>query len=312
MDQVKIGKYLSEKRKKLALTQTQLAEKLNMSDKSVSKWERGICLPDVSLYKELCSILGITVNEFLAGEDIRSENCGKKAEDTILQVAEDSKKKQKHLKRIAGVFITVAVIALCALLMVLCLSEKDTGPRNYLEQVSDSSVEMYSMLSGHDAYVFRYVIPDEYYSMKLCCIEYVDGKIEKQETLFSMGEEYANVPHEGTIILVFDPEEYTIRVLMTDACGSISAHLPVLQDVSDRQRLMRSFSDILITVPVKGEPYSKKAVQLGEECGIGAFAFGRHRVYSPCADDLNGPDSIGVEQLKENDYAIYFSLITEK
>ena len=70
MDLVKIGSYIAEKRKKLGMTQKQLAEKLGKSDKSVSKWERGICLPDVSVYLELCEILGISLNEFLAGEDI--------------------------------------------------------------------------------------------------------------------------------------------------------------------------------------------------------------------------------------------------
>ena len=65
MDLIKIGKYISGKRKELGLTQKQLAEKLDKSDKSVSKWERGICLPDVSVYMELCSILNITINEFL-------------------------------------------------------------------------------------------------------------------------------------------------------------------------------------------------------------------------------------------------------
>lgn len=57
MDLVKIGSYIAEKRKKLGMTQKQLAEKLGKSDKSVSKWERGICLPDVSVYLELCEIL---------------------------------------------------------------------------------------------------------------------------------------------------------------------------------------------------------------------------------------------------------------
>ena len=57
MDLIKIGKYIAEKRKGLGLTQKQVAEKLGMSDKSVSKWERGICLPDVSIYMELCDIL---------------------------------------------------------------------------------------------------------------------------------------------------------------------------------------------------------------------------------------------------------------
>ena len=58
MDLIKIGKYIAGKRKSLGMTQKQLAEKLGISDKSVSKWERGVCLPDVSVYKELCSILG--------------------------------------------------------------------------------------------------------------------------------------------------------------------------------------------------------------------------------------------------------------
>lgn len=66
MDLIKIGKYIAGKRKSLGMTQKQLAEKIGMSDKSVSKWERGICLPDVSVYLELCEILGISLNEFLA------------------------------------------------------------------------------------------------------------------------------------------------------------------------------------------------------------------------------------------------------
>ena len=61
MDLVKIGKYIAGKRKDLGMTQKQLAEKLGVSDKSVSKWERGVCLPDVSLYTELCAALGLTM-----------------------------------------------------------------------------------------------------------------------------------------------------------------------------------------------------------------------------------------------------------
>lgn len=64
MDLIKIGTYIAGKRKTLGMTQKQLAEQLGMSDKSVSKWERGICLPDVALYAELCQILGISINEF--------------------------------------------------------------------------------------------------------------------------------------------------------------------------------------------------------------------------------------------------------
>ena len=73
MDQEKIGKFIAKLRKEQKLTQEQLAEKLGVTAKSVSRWENGRCLPDVSLYKELCSILGITLNDFFSGEKIKEE-----------------------------------------------------------------------------------------------------------------------------------------------------------------------------------------------------------------------------------------------
>ena len=127
MDLIKIGKYIAGKRKALGMTQKQLAEKLNMSDKSVSKWERGICLPDVSVYMELCEILGISINEFLAGEDIDAENVEKKSEDNIIQVTKDSKKKQKNLKSILAVVTTFAVIMV---LVLGCLLYTSPSPRD--------------------------------------------------------------------------------------------------------------------------------------------------------------------------------------
>lgn len=95
MDLVKIGKYIAGKRKALGMTQKQLAEKLNMSDKSVSKWERGICLPDVSVYMELCEILGISINEFLAGEDIDAENVEKSQKTTLYKLRKIVKRNRK-------------------------------------------------------------------------------------------------------------------------------------------------------------------------------------------------------------------------
>ena len=87
MDTVKIGKYIAGKRKALGMTQAQVAEKLGMSDKSVSKWERGICLPDVSVYMALCEILGISLNEFIAG-DSHKPNLPPDVEQKILELAD--------------------------------------------------------------------------------------------------------------------------------------------------------------------------------------------------------------------------------
>lgn len=111
MDLVKIGAYIASKRKALGLTQKQVAEQLGMSDKSVSKWERGICLPDVSVYLELCEILGITINEFLAGEDIPREDIPAKSEDNLIQVTQDSQHRQRKLKRVIATLVALTLLA---------------------------------------------------------------------------------------------------------------------------------------------------------------------------------------------------------
>lgn len=70
MDQIKIGNYIRAKRKEMNLTQEQLAEKLNVTNKSISRWENGRTFPDLSLYQPLCNVLDISISELLNGEDI--------------------------------------------------------------------------------------------------------------------------------------------------------------------------------------------------------------------------------------------------
>ena len=108
MDLIRIGQYIAGKRKVLGLTQKQLAEKLGVSDKSVSKWERGVCLPDVSLYTELCAALGIGINEFLSGDDIAENDLPRRAEENILQTAADGKRRQKRLKCMVAALLIVS------------------------------------------------------------------------------------------------------------------------------------------------------------------------------------------------------------
>lgn len=102
MDQEKIGKLINTLRKEKKWTQKELADLIGVSDKSVSKWERGVCLPDVSLFKALCETLGITLNEFFAGEKIKEENYKEKADENLLQALENStftlKERQKYFK----------------------------------------------------------------------------------------------------------------------------------------------------------------------------------------------------------------------
>lgn len=90
MDQIKIGKLIAECRKEKKMTQVELAEKLRVTDKSVSKWETGKCLPDVSLYKDLCDLLGITLNDFFVGEKIEEEKFKEQADKNLFDALENS------------------------------------------------------------------------------------------------------------------------------------------------------------------------------------------------------------------------------
>ena len=85
MEQEMIGKFISACRKEKGLTQMQLAEKLNITNRAVSKWETGKSMPDVSLMLDLCNILGITVNELLSGERIIMEDYQKRAEENLME-----------------------------------------------------------------------------------------------------------------------------------------------------------------------------------------------------------------------------------
>ncbi len=86
MDKINIGKFITKCRKDKNLTQEQLAEMLNITNKSISKWENGSCLPGPSLYEPLCSILEISINELFAGQRIQDEDYKKIADNNLLQM----------------------------------------------------------------------------------------------------------------------------------------------------------------------------------------------------------------------------------
>ena len=144
MDQIKIGRFIAVRRKRAKLTQLQLADRLGITDKAVSKWERGITMPDTSIMLELCDILGISVNELLSGEKINMENSSQKNEQLLLDMAKELEKKNKTIwssmwaimivsmtALIAGIFIAaflipegvwqlVTILCVCVLFLIPC------------------------------------------------------------------------------------------------------------------------------------------------------------------------------------------------
>ncbi len=114
MNQIKIGKFIAERRKAKKLTQLQLAENLGITDRAISKWENGKGMPDSSLMLDLCAQLGITVNELLCGEVIKMADYNKKAEQQLLEMADESERKDKellHIEIFIGILISVILIA---------------------------------------------------------------------------------------------------------------------------------------------------------------------------------------------------------
>ena len=112
MNQIKIGKFIAERRKQENLTQMQLAEKLNITDRAVSKWERGLALPDSSIMLELCRILKITVNDLLSGEFVSMENYNKEMEKNLLDIMKEKEENDKHLLVIEWVIGILSIIVL--------------------------------------------------------------------------------------------------------------------------------------------------------------------------------------------------------
>ena len=129
MDQVKIGKFIADCRKKTNLTQMQLAEKLNITDRAISKWETGKSLPDSSIMLELCDILGISVNDLLCGEIVTMDNYNKELENNLLEIIKQKEQADKRLLSIEVFIGITAIIVLFALIFVAAFIQMETWLR---------------------------------------------------------------------------------------------------------------------------------------------------------------------------------------
>ena len=99
MDQIKVGKFIAACRKEQGMTQANLAEKLGISDRAVSKWETGKSMPDSGIMLELCELLKINVNELLSGERIMAEAYDQRAEENLLEMRRQVEEKNRQLLR---------------------------------------------------------------------------------------------------------------------------------------------------------------------------------------------------------------------
>ena len=125
MDLIKIGKFIANCRKEKKITQEELAEKLFITDRAVSKWERGLSLPDADKMLDLCNILGINVNELLNGEKIDMKNYEKKTEELLVELAkQDELKNKKLMTSMWTLLITSSIFYISIILLAINTLEK--------------------------------------------------------------------------------------------------------------------------------------------------------------------------------------------
>lgn len=293
MDLMKIGKYIASKRKSLGLTQAQLAEKLGMSDKSVSKWERGICLPDVSVYIELCDILGISLNEFIAGEDLTQENVIRQSEENLIQISADGNARRKKLQRVIVILLCVVVFGSGAL---FCVSYMNGYFRNnYIAPIAKDSMEMKTaeVLSGVDgAYMYRYTTDGAYKSMTMSLCVYENGRIVSKEEILSTSIE-SEAQQEGMIAIVPEFDQFKVKVVVADGEAKYATKFRILEGVNEREYYGRSASEIERNINI-----SKNTNQ-----GLVVLIYDNDELHVTPVEDIEN-EMAGTE----NDYMYYLSV----
>ena len=125
MDQTKIGKFISERRKAKKITQSELSEMLGISDRAISKWENGVCLPDAGNMPLLCEILDITINDLFSGEVVDMKNNEKKLEENLLEMTKLKEQKDRELLTLEIVLCVLVTIIMLCLILVASLIEMD-------------------------------------------------------------------------------------------------------------------------------------------------------------------------------------------
>ena len=223
MDQVKIGQFIAGKRKSQGMTQEQLAEKLGKSRKAVSKWERGVCLPDVSVYTELCGILGITLNEFFAGEDIEPVDVAVQSEKNLLGVAIEGSNRSGRLKKV--ILITAAAALILAGVLGWVMSREGYFLSNYVKVIDRSTQEgkTAEMLSDGYPLLYHFDVSNDFTSADLIAHVYKEGKETgediKVSNYFSKGD-----IRKGTIALLpLIMNDKEVRMVFSNEDSRLSA-----------------------------------------------------------------------------------------
>ena len=127
MNQEKISKFIAEQRKAKNLTQSELAEKLGVSDRTIGNWENGRNMPDLSLFKPLCDELNITINDLMSGEKVKDNNYKEKLEENIINTIDYTNKKLENKNNFIGLILIIFGVLISITAVAIFPSESSWG-----------------------------------------------------------------------------------------------------------------------------------------------------------------------------------------
>ena len=245
----------------------------------------------MSVYKELCSILGISLNEFLAGEDIAQENIIQKSETNIIEIIRDNINKQKCLKIMKCILL---VISICAVSVIGFIIYQLKKPQNYISPIAKDSIEMQTaeLLAGPDgAFVYKFITTDEYKKLRVYIYQYESGKLSNQDKV-EMGFEDIASPKSGEIVMVPDFDNYVIKLIVSGDGSKLSTEIPILENVENREYYGRAATEIKNVIDIR---YNKQQPLI-------AFVYDDDEMSVPTLDDFINSQT---DFLSKNDYVYY-------
>ena len=288
MDLLKIGRYIASKRKALGMTQMDLAKELGMSDKSVSKWERGICLPDASVYMQLCDALGISINEFFAGEDLENKDIIKQSEENIINITITDKKKYTRLQRTFLIISALYFVCVCVMIIT-----KVVPGLNYIgpaEEFSRENIIAETIYDEEDVMLFNYKTDDGHERIDLILTEYQDGNLISKNVIDSFYTADKNL-RQGVIMVVPDYSEFNLKVIVANKNSDFNDPIviPIMSDVAGRS----AYKHYAIRID------ENKHLSKREEIPLGYVEYSRNKV------ERLPIDTIGNEVIDFEDGYVY-------
>jgi len=129
MNLTKIGKFIAEQRKNKKLTQEQLAEKLGINNRTISRWENGINMPDASLYKKICEVLEISIEELINGEKTNKENLRQSYEKALITTVDTNNKQERKINKLLKIILLVILVSIISIIIIIIIYYNKKYPK---------------------------------------------------------------------------------------------------------------------------------------------------------------------------------------